>query len=106
MIKKISLWILILALCMTLIPLTAFAEGEPYALTVMVNGTQKLVRAYDNTYTGNVYLSLTDLAAAQKSSSDLRELSPPRMESTFQFPWVRHRFLALVRVDWLRIRLL
>ena len=64
MIKKISLWILILALCMTLIPLTAFAEGEPYALTVMVNGTQKLVRAYDNTYTGNVYLSLTDLAAA------------------------------------------
>ncbi|MBQ9664408.1 MAG: D-alanyl-D-alanine carboxypeptidase [Oscillospiraceae bacterium] len=64
MIKKVSLWLLILAVCLTLSPAAASADGEPYALTVTVNGAPRAVRAYDGTYEGNIYLSLTDLAAA------------------------------------------
>ena len=43
----------------------ALAAGtEPFGLTVAVDGTETVVRAYDNDYPGNLYLSLTDLSRA------------------------------------------
>ena len=56
--------ILVLVLCVSITPLQASAEGEIYAMTMTVNGEQKAVRACDDSYAGNIYLSLTDLAAA------------------------------------------
>ncbi len=62
--KRITALLLTLVFCMPLVPAQAEAEGEAYALTVTVDGEQKLVRAYDESYEGNIFLSLTDLAAA------------------------------------------
>ena len=39
-------------------------EAQPYAQTLIVNGVPKDVRALDGSYEGNVFLSLTDAAAA------------------------------------------
>ena len=62
--KRVIAGILILVLCISIAPLQASAEGEIYALGMIVNGEQKAVRACDDSYVGNTYLSLTDLAAA------------------------------------------
>lgn len=46
-------------------PAAAFAEdGQPFAMTVVVDGNATPVRALQDAYEGNVYLSLRDLSAA------------------------------------------
>ena len=62
--KQIAIWILLAMICQVFLPISASAEGEPYALSVTVNGIDKAVRAFDGEYVGNRYLSLADLAAA------------------------------------------
>ena len=62
--KKLTALLLVLVFCMTLLPAGAYADGEPFAVQVNVNGELKSVRAYDESYEGNLFLSLTDLAAA------------------------------------------
>ena len=62
--KQLTALLLILVFSLALLPAGASAEGEPYAVSVNVNGVQKAVRAYDESYEGNLFLSLTDLAAA------------------------------------------
>lgn len=66
--KRFLAMLLIFILCSTLLPMQAAADGEPYALQITVNGEQKAVRAYNDSYEGNLYLSLTDLAAALSST--------------------------------------
>lgn len=62
--KQLTALLLALIFSILLLPAQAGAEGEAYALTVTVNGEQKLIRAYDESYEGNLFLSLTDLASA------------------------------------------
>ena len=62
--KQITALILILIYLTMLLPLQAVAEGEAFAVNITVNGEQKAVRAYNESYEGNLFLSLTDLAAA------------------------------------------
>ena len=66
--KQLTALLLALVLGIALLPAGAFADGEPYVIPVNVNGEQKSVRAYDESYEGNLYLSLTDLAAALSST--------------------------------------
>ena len=58
-------------LCLVLLlslPAAAYAADgdgtEPYALTVRIGDTEARVRAFDDAYENNLYLSLTDLSAA------------------------------------------
>ena len=62
--KQIMALLLVIIFCSTLIPMQAGADGEAFAMQITVNGEQKAVRAYNDSYEGNLYLSLTDLAAA------------------------------------------
>ncbi len=63
--KRIVLWVLLLTLLLSLLPVSASADNGPYTLSASVAGKgPQLIRAYDALYTGNCYLSLTDLAAA------------------------------------------
>ena len=62
--KRIMALFMVFMLCSTLFPLQADADGEAYAMQITVNGEQKAIRAYNDSYEGNLYLSLTDLAAA------------------------------------------
>ena len=62
--KQIMALLLVIVFCATLIPMQAGADGEAFAMQITVNGEQKAVRAYNDSYEGNLYLSLTDLAAA------------------------------------------
>ena len=62
--KRMMALFMVFVLCSTLFPLQADADGEAYAMQITVNGEQKAVRAYNDSYEGNLYLSLTDLAAA------------------------------------------
>ena len=63
--KRIVLWILVLLLIVALCPVSAFADNGPYTLRTEIEGKDpQLIRAYDALYAGNIYLSLTDLAAA------------------------------------------
>ena len=62
--KQIMALLLVIVFCSTLIPMQAGADGEAFAMQITVNGEQKAVRAYNDSYEGNLYLSLTDLAAA------------------------------------------
>ena len=62
--KRITALFLIVLLSVAMLPASAFAEGEPYAMPFTVNGSRRAVRAYDASYEGNCYLSLVDLAAA------------------------------------------
>ena len=62
--KRMMALFMVFMLCSTLFPLQADADGEAYAMQITVNGEQKAVRAYNDSYEGNLYLSLTDLAAA------------------------------------------
>ncbi len=62
--KQILAIFLVFIFCSTLLPLQAAADGEAFAMQITVNGEQKAVRAYNDSYEGNLYLSLTDLAAA------------------------------------------
>ena len=62
--KQIMALLLVIIFCSTLIPMQAGADGEAFAMQITVNGEQKVVRAYNDSYEGNLYLSLTDLAAA------------------------------------------
>ena len=55
---------LCLILCLSLFPPVALAANEPYGLTVRVGSADTRVRAYEGSYEGNTYLSLTDLACA------------------------------------------
>ena len=65
--KKLRKWtVLVFVLVLfgeIALPATASADGEPYALTLLIEGEQKPVRAYDSSYRYNTYLSLADLAA-------------------------------------------
>ena len=62
----------IVFLCVTLclmvgllsFPVSASAVNEPYAVTVRIGTSDYRVRAYEGSYEGNTYLSLTDLASA------------------------------------------
>ena len=56
--------LMVFILCSALLPSPAFADGEAFSMQITVNGEQKAVRAYNDSYEGNLYLSLTDLAAA------------------------------------------
>ena len=62
--KQIMALLLVIVFCSTLIPMQAGADGEAFAMQITVNGEQKAVRAYNDSYEGNLYLSLTNLAAA------------------------------------------
>ena len=62
--KQIMALLLVIVFCSTLIPMQAGADGEAFAMQITVNGEQKAVRAYNDSYEGTLYLSLTDLAAA------------------------------------------
>ena len=66
--KKIMALLLAIVLCSTVMPIRAVADGEAFAMQITVNGEQKAVRAYNDSYEGNLYLSLTDLAAALSST--------------------------------------
>ena len=66
--KKIMALLLVFVLCSTVMPSRAVADGEAFAMQITVNGEQKAVRAYNDSYEGNLYLSLTDLAAALSST--------------------------------------
>ena len=55
---------LCLLLCLQAFSVGASAANEPYGLTVCVGTTDYRVRAYEGSYEGNTYLSLTDLACA------------------------------------------
>ena len=55
---------LVLGLLTVLAPGQARAAAEPYAQPITVNGEKKKVLACEGSYAGNLYLSLTDLAAA------------------------------------------
>ena len=66
--KQIMALLLVIAFCSTLIPMQAGADGEAFAMQITVNGEQKAVRAYNDSYEGNLYLSLTDLAAALEAT--------------------------------------
>lgn len=57
-------FLIVLAFCFSTVPVAASADNEPYAATVSVGDAQFRVRAYDGSYEGNSYLSLTDLACA------------------------------------------
>ena len=47
------------------LPLSAAADdGDPYALTVIADGRETPVRALQDAYAGNLFLSLSDLSAA------------------------------------------
>ena len=77
--KQIMALLLVIVFCSTLIPMQAGADGEAFAMQITVNGEQKAVRAYNDSYEGNLYLSLTDLAAALGATE--KRSSPPRTES-------------------------
>ena len=59
-----------LALCLCLVLFLSLsasasaADPVPYALNLWVDGSVKTVRAFDESYVGNPYLSLSDLSAA------------------------------------------
>ncbi len=55
---------LVLGLLTVLAPGQARAAAEPYAQPITVDGEKKTVLACEGSYAGNLYLSLTDLAAA------------------------------------------
>ncbi len=62
--RKLLALLLCLALLLAL-PVPAFADdGEPFALTVTVGDKATPVRALQDAYAGNLYLSLRDLSAA------------------------------------------
>ena len=64
--RKLLSFFLCLVLLLSL-PLTASAEPSPppYELTVLVEGgNDTIVRAYQDSYRGNLYLSLIDLSQA------------------------------------------
>ena len=65
-----ALLCLLLAAAMLLtLPTAAFADdGEPFALTVVVGEQAMPVRALQDAYAGNLYLSLRDLSAALSGS--------------------------------------
>ncbi len=62
--RQTALWMLLMMILQFLVPASALAEGEPYALQITVYGETKYVRTYDGEYKGNRYLSLIDLASA------------------------------------------
>ena len=66
--RKNHIVFLSFALCLTVgllaFPVGASAVNEPYAVTVRVGTSDYRVRAYEGSYEGNTYLSLTDLACA------------------------------------------
>lgn len=56
---------LVLLLSLSAAAYAADGDGtEPYALTVRIGDTEARVRAFDDAYENNLYLSLTDLSAA------------------------------------------
>ena len=55
---------LCLAVSFPCFPVAASAVNEPYALTVRVGASEYQVRAYEGSYEGNTYISLTDFACA------------------------------------------
>ena len=63
--KKVFSAVLAVLLLLPLIaaPTRAFADVQPYAQVLTVDGTPKAVRALDGSYERNVFLSLTDVAA-------------------------------------------
>lgn len=61
--KRIATMLLLPLMLLCLLPVRSYAEA-PYAITVNVNGSLRAVRAVDNWYAGDTYLSLTDLAVA------------------------------------------
>ena len=64
------LCLLLAAALLLSLPAAAFADdGEPFALTVVVEGSEMPVRALQDAYEGNLYLSLRDLSAALSGSA-------------------------------------
>ncbi len=61
--------LLCMALCFLCFPVAASAVNEPYALTVRIGTSDYRVRAYEGSYEGNTYISLTDLACALAGTS-------------------------------------
>ena len=77
--------ILTLALCLAVLlgawPVSAFAaESTLYGVSLSVGGTETRVRACDGSYSGNTYLSLTDLAVALSGTA--RQFRFERVVST------------------------
>ena len=64
------LCLLLTAALLLALPLAASADdGQPFALTVVVAGNEMPVRALQDAYAGNLYLSLRDLSAALSGSA-------------------------------------
>ena len=66
--RRIIILLLALLMIPAAIPTAALASDGPYAVAVNVSGSVQKVRAYDGSYEGNTYLSLTDLACAFSGS--------------------------------------
>ncbi|MBR4472725.1 MAG: D-alanyl-D-alanine carboxypeptidase [Oscillospiraceae bacterium] len=63
--KKLSAFLTVLLLLSAFaLPTQAWADIQPYAQTLIVDGSPRDVRALDGSYEKNVFLSLTDAAAA------------------------------------------
>lgn len=72
-----SLSLLLTLLLLFSLPAAALAVGEPepYALRVRVGDKEAPVRAYEESYAGNVYLSMSDLALALKGTDKQFKIS-------------------------------
>lgn len=68
---RAALCLLLAAALLTALPAAASAEeGAPFAMTVSVGENQMPVRALQDAYAGNIYLSLRDLSAALSGSEE------------------------------------
>lgn len=66
---RAALCLLLAAALLTALPAAASAEeGAPFAMTLTVGESQMPVRAMQDAYAGNIYLSLRDLSAALRGS--------------------------------------
>ena len=82
--RKALLSLFLCVLMLLALPVSARADGAPaYRLVVWVDGQEKAVRCYDESYDGNLYLSLTDLAAALSGSARQFRLSYNNGEKAF-----------------------
>ena len=69
--RRVLCLLLTLSLLLAL-PFAASADdGQPFALTVVVAGNEMPVRALQDAYAGNLYLSLRDLSAALSGSASI-----------------------------------
>ena len=85
--KMITAFILVLALTVLFVPsgeaLAADEQMTAYGATVIADGKETAVRAFDGTYENNTYLSLTDLSVALKDTEKKFTISYDQKSDTF-----------------------